>query len=450
MSGDTLLMWRWLFVACLVVACTKRNDAVDCSDGGCSDPNFPFCDVDGLFAEPLTCVAATCTPGEILGCRGEQALQCNADGDGVDAVACGGGACVDGAAPHCPYLQPRYLPDVCDTLAEQSALEFTNSGDFDPNLDTNCTGGIVDQPGAPSICVVRYASISVGSNATLRMTGLVAGMGRVIALVADNTIRIEGTLNISARGSLSGPGGGKSQSGAIATVNNGGGGAGGATAGGTGSIEAVGGGLAANGGATTPDPAVLQALVGGHAAGQLVVQDTNGVDVDFGGGGGGGGITLISCRGSVDISGTILAGGGGGLGGAILPTNGFGGGAGGNVVLQGVAINVTGQLFSNGGGGGSGRTASGTQGLRGSDGSASAAVAANGGTSLDGSGGGGAGGIAGTPPSNGAPPINANAGAGGGGGSVGFLQTYTPQGVTPNLAGSVSPPFGQNGAIPTR
>lgn len=72
----------------------------------------------------------------------------------------------------------------------------------------------------------------------------------------------------------------------------------------------------------------------------------------------GGAVTLIACRGQILVSGTIDAGGGGGGGRSGVSLGemygGGGGGAGGNVVLQGMEITVTEQVFANGGGGGAG------------------------------------------------------------------------------------------------
>ena len=70
----------WL---CLVVllGCTSPNENKACSEGSCKDPAFPYCDVDGsVSGEKGTCIAVTCTPGEILTCLGDDALTCNATG----------------------------------------------------------------------------------------------------------------------------------------------------------------------------------------------------------------------------------------------------------------------------------------------------------------------------------------------------------------------------------
>ena len=83
-------MRRWvLLLALSAAACSKPNPAATCADGVCSDPAFPFCDTDGAFGgPPNTCVAITCAPGSVGGCRGSAALVCNAAGDSYDAQAC--------------------------------------------------------------------------------------------------------------------------------------------------------------------------------------------------------------------------------------------------------------------------------------------------------------------------------------------------------------------------
>ncbi len=80
-----------LFLGLVVLAavgCTARNPR-SCSDGICTDPAFPFCDVDGAFGENVeTCVAVDCAPGEVAACRSDQAIRCNATGTDFDLVQC--------------------------------------------------------------------------------------------------------------------------------------------------------------------------------------------------------------------------------------------------------------------------------------------------------------------------------------------------------------------------
>ena len=89
----------------------------------------------------------------------------------------------------------------------------------------------------------------------------------------------------------------------------------------------------------------------------------------------------------------------------------------------------------------------------GQDGTLSDTVPAMGGHDSAAGGTGGEGGIVNMPLNSliGSPPNKIDAGPGGGGGSVGFLQTYTPTGVTPMLTPAhVSPPFQSNGTVETR
>lgn len=438
------------FVA--AVGCTKTNPAAFCADGTCIDPHFPYCDVDGAAGgEPGTCIAVTCTPGEIKACHIDAALTCTATGNGYEEVACEVG-CSDSPAPHCKYLEPKFLPGVCDSPAQLDNFTITTSGTLDPNLDSNCTGGVVIQAGGPSICVLRYNSISVAAGAVLTISGAQKSTSNAIAFVADQSVSIVGTLDVGAHSGFNGPGGGFSYSGGfssgIGNAAQAGGGAGGATIGGAGGSGTSDGG-AANGGAPAVNPGSLTALVGGASS----ARHLDGSSDDLSLGGGGGAVTLISCHANVSVAGTLSSGGGGGTPGGVFMTAtsaGQGGGAGGNVVLQGLRVEITGRVFANGGGGGGGAI-SGSTSSPGQDGSQSDSVQAYGGSAVNGSGAGGTGGIGVRDPTGGTHPTATNASAGGGGGSVGFLQTYTPNGVIPTLTpAQISPPFQPNGVVQLR
>jgi len=451
-------MSRVCLVLVVLLGCTSPNENKACSEGTCKDPAFPYCDVEGsVSGENGTCIAVTCTPGEILTCLGDDALTCNATGEAYEHVACELG-CKTMPMPHCGYIEPRYLPTVCDTLANESSLEVGNTASFDPNLDSNCNGGLVPQTGAPDICIVRYGTISIPAGVTLTIAGKEESRelaGRPIAFVSDGALSIEGILDISAHGVVNGPGGGVTTSGgqpggASYTTHVAGGGAGGQTVGGAGgSYTADGGGM--NGGAATADPALLSALIGGATGFRQ-----SSMTIGIGSGGGGGAATLISCRGTVTVAGTINAGGGGGSAGAYLPfpgagLPGFGGGAGGYVAIQAKKISIAGDVFANGGGGGAGMQSNQAVGFAGADGSLSSTVPATGGQTQNGGGRGGAGGVRTIVPGAGGNPTTSPATAGGGGGSVGFLQTYTPEGITPDLGGAqTSPAFQPNATIKTR
>lgn len=459
--GYLRFMWSICVAAVLFgAACTTPNPTKACSSGTCLNPDFPYCDVEGTISgEPGTCIAVSCTAGTIETCLGDDALTCNATGDGYERVPCELG-CKTEPAPHCGYIEPRYLPDVCDLPAESETLIISSSASFDPNLDSNCNGGIVAQTGAPGICVVRFRKIEITADAELRITGKAdtvkpENVGRSIAFVADDELTIGGVLDVGAKGVVNGPGAGLVLSGggtlvSSPTVHVAAGGAGGKTPGASGGSASADGG-ANNGGIATSDPAFLAVLLGGAAAWRSS-QEAN---LSSGGGGGGGGAaTLIACRGAVSVTGTVRAGGGGGSGGPTaigICGPGFGGGAGGYIVLQGKKVVVTGGVFANGGGGGAGCRANLAFGTNGLDGLASDTMAAPGGTPENGEGHGGDGGVGSRPPTVGGKPTTNPGTAGGGGGSVGFVQVYTPSGEEPMLSSATaSPAFQPNGTIKTR
>jgi hypothetical protein len=85
------MTWSSLSLAlglALLAACTKHNP-LDCTNGTCTDPAFPFCDVGGeIDHTPLTCIAVACQPSAFAACRGDTALTCNAAGTDYDAIQC--------------------------------------------------------------------------------------------------------------------------------------------------------------------------------------------------------------------------------------------------------------------------------------------------------------------------------------------------------------------------
>ncbi len=365
--------------------CTKDNP-LECSNNFCSDLALPYCDLTGeIGGEPNTCIAVDCTPGEFAACRGDQAITCNPMGMNYDLGLCDLGcdpasgciteviscepntlrcgdrvvercdangefsseacdvACIDEGGPHCAYLEPKYLPDICD-VPGTGHLDF---GPFDTNIDSQCNGGIVAQVDGPEICVVRYSTITVPAGVDAKVTG-----SRALALVADEKLEVLGTLDVSADASRSGPGAGEQNRGRANGFGGGGGGGFKGTGGSGGNNTSPGG--AANGG-----PARQAAAFPSLVAGQGEISSDSPISA---GGGAGGAAILVSCRGFVEISGLVDAGGGGGRGGGDgdgRPNNvainaGGGGGSGGQVVIQALSVRVTGTLVANGGAGGNG------------------------------------------------------------------------------------------------
>lgn len=492
-------MRKALFLALLASAgCYDTSSAPSCriqcaTDTDCTDGLT--CGPGGLCSDGEDCLSPpSCTPDEFIACVDNMAHSCNAAGDGTTDVACANGCnaterrcndCVpdamscstdmmsvqqcmpngreqtvtdtcaagcnpgDGSvAPHCSYISPAWLPDVCDTAATDDMFAPNTSGAINGSLDTSCSSIVTQMsngsPVGPQICVIRAKSITIGNAITTQFTGT-----RAIALVADDALTINGTLDVSADQTSNNNGPGVFRvSGDFSSSTVAGGGAGFATAGANGGSTTNGGG--GTGGAAI-DPLSLAYFAGGARAGTnggLVNPVTNIV-----GGGGGGGVLLISCRGTVTIAGTVDANGAGGrgnhdtLGGAgFQPSNGAsGGGSGGYVVIQGLSVTISGGVFANGGGGGGGAQTDDGSGPNGLKGQRSTSPAGGGAGALS---AGGAGSALGTNAGIGGGATAGGRYGGGGGGGVGAIHTYTPTGVIPTTTGStISPNYLRKNAV---
>lgn len=414
--------------------------------------------------------ACTCSPNTFIACEGDAAVACNGQGDGTTQQSCGAAGCnmeaggcnacvantdscsadfsavehcgtdskiaqretcaagcvTDALGSHCQYIDPAWLGGICD---KPSTIISTMSNTLDVDNDAACTGGVVVAD--TTFCVVRAKTIDIGS---LKVTGR-----RAVAFVADDTLTVSGTLDVSADGTTSGPGATYVGEGVSTTAASylGAGGAGFTQVGGTGGANDN-GSVAGQPGGATHDRSPSQPFRGGAKGGDSLCQSGNAFcfnGVDSYGGGGGGAALLISCRGTVKVTGIVDAGGGGGQGGvdhysssSFAPGGAPGGGSGGFVAFEGVRVELTGKLYANGGGGGGGCNSDNCVGLPGADG-LRATVGASGGhgpvttTSCS----GGAGGSITNPPGNGFQTYgNTAAGAGGGGGSMGRFLVLTP------------------------
>jgi hypothetical protein len=387
--------------------------------------------VDGTIGgEPDACIAVECAPGEFAACRGDYALTCNNAGTNYDVLACeygcseAAGGCNSCSGIECEkHIIPKYLPTICNQLGNGADLDLQAPATIDTSGDLNCTSVVAQQDG-PEICVVRYRTIHVAQNQTLRIIGT-----RVVALVADREVTIEGTIDAAAYGDMNGPGGGFLTSGSAST-SVGGGGAGFRTAGGAGGDGTTAGG-AANGGAASVHAGLSTLLLGGtRPAPASAVTKTAAPPPGAILGGGGGGLTLVSCRASVSVSGLLDVSGGGGGGAKFGGAGGHptgGGGSGGTIVIQGLQVSVTGQLLANGGAGGGNASLDSLFGNPGENAARLFRRAHGGaGASAGGEGDGGDGGTTMSP----LPGAKLN---GGGGGSGGFILTYTPVDVQPTL-----------------
>jgi hypothetical protein len=374
---------------------------------------------------------ATCT-GPSAKCSGNTVERCDATGHPLPDETCllGCVAATASVEAHCLHVVPSQVPDACDGPAATALFEASGThGVLDTDDGTICTGGILVQAQGPAICIIRYGTFRIPGRASLKVVG-----SRALALVVDGDLTVDGTLDGSADLNQAGPG-------ALPTNGHGGGTLAGAGGGGYTTAGGAGGAITSSGaaggtGGVAINPALPVPLQGGFAG-----AIPSGICASTRGGGGGGALTLISCKGTLIISGNVDAGGGGGepgqLGGQFAPCGGAGGGTGGTLVLQGAGIRVTGGVFANGGGGGAGCAGSNT--AAGEDGSRSTTAPASGGLQAACTIGG-AGGIATMVPAPGADGTGSNPGAGGGG-SVGRIEVFVPAGVTPNLVAAQASPF---------
>jgi hypothetical protein len=495
---------KWLGVVPLVLftACFDPTNAPSCTISCSQDSQCP--DGQTCNTQSGTCTAgedcttpATCTPGDFVACVNGAARTCNAAGDGTEDAPCGTPGCnvdakrcntcvpdevscstdntqvltcaSDGSgtsvtdtciaqcaagtmavAAHCKYLEPKWLPDICDMPATVDTFNPNASAQYSSDLDTNCTGGVITQTGGRSICVVRAKAITIASIITLTVTG-----SRPIAFVADTSLTLDGTIDAGATGTTSGPGGGATTSGGAASSTVGGGGAAFAQVGGAGGDTTSGNGAA--GGNPAVDPLTLANFAGGPRGGS-----PGGImpplTASFGGGGGGG-VLLVACRGSATLNtgSTIDVRGGGGaaqrdtiFGAQIAQSDcGAGGGAGGYVVVEGLTgVTMSGGIYGNGGGGGGGNTANDTSGGAGGDGPRSVGAGGAGSAGNGGGTGGNGGYRSGAPGLGGGTTSGTN--GGGGGGSMGVTHVFVPTGITPSVTTTNMSPLPTTHAALTR
>lgn len=293
---------------------------------------------------------------------------------------------------------------------------------------------IVTQPGGPSLGVYVARKVIVRPGAVLEALGT-----NGFALVALETIQIEGgikatpfTSGVSPGGFVpdlanwtgTGPGGGAAGTNLVAA-----GGASYCGKGGRGGIRQ--GGVPAAFSAPTYGNAELVPLLGGSAGG---------AGGALAGGSGGGAVQLVAGT-SITIAagGYVTAGGGGGpFGGAADSQNGSGAGSGGAILIEAETVVVGGTLAANGGGGGPSGTSATTS--NGSDGQPSDQPASGGTVSL-GIVPGGIGSAGADTSGHDGATASASDKASGGGGAAGRIRINTRSGAA-TITGVVSPSLG--------
>jgi hypothetical protein len=345
------------------------------------------------------------------------------------------GAAPDAAAPGCPLdFTPSniagadfcdHFPAPYDDIVISGTCTFEGTSSSSTCTPIGATYGFVEVSqgtGLPKIGVyiAKSWTISAGANVTV-------DNGNAIALVALDTIDVEGTISLSADGTGTSPGGhfyngtkaGKGAGpggGGAASAKNAGGGGGYCGAGGTGA--AFSGGTVAAGGVTNGN-AMLIPLVGGSSGGSA-----DGVP-----GSGGGAIQLVANTSvTVGKTGVITVGGGSG---AFAD----GAGSGGGILLESVMVTVNGILAANGGGGG-GENPN----IDGTNGNASATPAPGGTNGGAGSAGKTLAGGNGLCPAASCVSTNPSDSPGAGGGGAGWIRVNTKTG-TMTFTGTQSPPL---------
>jgi hypothetical protein len=390
----------------LLSACTKRNPHV-CADGLCTDPSYPFCDVDGtLGGEPKECIAVACTPGEFEACQADDELRCNTSGNNYDQARCELGC--SAATNGCKLCEPNETRctngkvATCDADGAIASMEDCPLGCFEDqprcrnvNPSNNLAGYLDMSPTLPDIdlenVTINTFSGVVTNNVTnqpiqglltfmestttssirvfvanrVHLRDVTAGSGSYppltlngpsVAFVARGPILVEGFVK------LSGGAGGRNDTacagglGGFRAIDNnvsysrGAGGGGNATSGGPGgSVNGVAGGA----GGQVAGTDTLEPLLGGCASGG-VTDEIPGEPSTSDGYPGGGALQLTSNV-SVELLGKIDVRGSHGesfYGPSTLAI--FGGGAGGSVLIEApkVTLGTTAKIIAKGGGGG--------------------------------------------------------------------------------------------------
>lgn len=168
-------------IALPILACTRPNP-LDCSDGTCTDPAHPFCDVTGeLEGIPTTCIAVTCTSNTVAGCIGDDQLTCTDSGTNYDLVRCDRGCdpavgcrlCTP-AQKLCEHNEVQRCDDVGRPTVESCALGCSA---IEPRcnqvMPSNLLGTYIDSTSAPPDLVATNAVVDT-------MTGAVTVDGQTL------------------------------------------------------------------------------------------------------------------------------------------------------------------------------------------------------------------------------------------------------------------------------
>lgn len=390
----------------------------------------------------------TCEPSTIVcdDARGEY-VACSATGTVDVAMHCPLGCAPD--EEKCLDIDPHndlatYLDMVANppdlVLSGPATIETFNGTILDRGVGVTVPTFIRTFPDGTALRVFVVHNFTLDGALTFPPLGAEVRYRPAIAVVATGSIAVRGPIDLSADGSIPGPGGhvagntsdmtscaGQDIYASPPTASRGGSGGGASTAGGNGGETS--GTTAPQGGAART---ALDPLDGGCFGGS-VFHTTDGTMVA--GGGSGGGALQLASRVEIQISsaGRIDASGGGGA--PALRMGGGGGGAGGIVLLEApqIILNGAAVVVSTKGGGGAGGSGA-MLGGPGGDGGVEPAAARGGSSPVQASGGPGA---SDGPAQGGAYyQSSTGGGGGGGGGAAGVTAAFT-------TVGAIAP---QNGA----
>lgn len=273
-----------------------------------------------------------------------------------------------------------------------------------------------------AVYVARTMNILAAKNLT------VEGSNPVV-FVALDTITITGTFNGNARDDVAIAGGRSQPTARAKGAGPGGGGASDNAAGAGGSYCGVGGAGASESGTATTGGATY----GSDAITPLVGGSSGGAGQGAGAGSGGGALQLVAGKSiTIDASGLIHVGAGGGSFGGISTQDASGGGSGGSILLESLAVSVAGTLAANGAGGGGGSS----NGIPGGQNAFGNATPAAGGAAPSPGGAGSAGAI--VKGSDGTFTAGSASAGGGGGGGAGRIRINTKLGQA-TVTGTLSP-----------
>jgi hypothetical protein len=284
----------------------------------------------------------------------------NAAADGGPVVTPGADASDDGSMSYADGGSGplAFAPSNVDL----SGIDLSKVGDFvvdgDCTIDTDtnlasCGDGagvlgfkVATQSDGTKVGVYVARSMTIAAGKSLTVQGSLP-----LVFIALETITVGGLLSGSSREDVGVAGGQTQKTQRTMGAGRGGGGAGTATAAsGGGSYCGVGGAGAAETGAVTPGGATY-----GTPELTPLARGSSGGAADSSGGSGGGAIQLVAGTSiTIEATGVVGVGAGGGGFGGISGQEANGGGSGGAILLESLAVTVAGTLAANGGGGGAG------------------------------------------------------------------------------------------------